>query len=185
MYRFLTKDTVVRERVQATAESAGDIDTPFVELTICPTYDAGYKGDTLNAYGMDKEEYRYKAIYSPGNNTHDIDLVSIYKSVTHDIEEMLVSIKVYTTNEKTGQRSFDIKFDQPNFMEHIDITTKYHPYLGRCFSIHLKDHVLKLGINAVTIVARIDVLVYFGHPGQFMNPNTKSKVYQCLSNHIR
>ena len=71
---------------------------------------------------------------------------------------------------------FEITFEGNNFTKHLHITTKYYQYFGRCYSIHPKDHVLKLGVNAIEIVARLKVYTYFGHPGQFTYSNTKTKV---------
>ena len=159
----------------------GDIDAPFIDLTICPAYLSAYKDDVLNAYGMDKKEYRKKGVYSPSNNTQGTDLRAIFKSVTYDIDEILFRAVIKTTNRQKAR--FDIDFDGPNFTEHIDITTKYWDSFGRCFSMHPKDHVLKLGVRLVDFVARMDVYIYFGHPGQFLHSNTKSKVDQCLRNH--
>ena len=171
---------MVRERIQSTADAVGDINTPFVDLTICPTYTAAYKDDVLKAYGIKKKEYRHKAVYSPSKNSRDMDLRAIFKSVTYDIEEMLFRIVIKTTNRQKAR--FDIEFDKPNFTDHIDVKTIYWDSYGRCFSIYPKDHVLKLGVRLIEFVARIDVYIYFGHPGQFLHPNTKSKVHECISN---
>ena len=171
---------MVRERVQSTADSAGDIDTPFIDLTICPAYDAAYKDDVLQHYGMDKNEYRNEGVYFPRNNAKDMDLRVIFQSITYDIAELLSHITIFTASKHNTH--LDIEFDRPNFTDHINITTKYWPGFGRCFSIHPKEHILKQGVNAVLFVARIDIYIYFGYPGQFMNPNTKSKVGQCLNN---
>lgn len=172
---------MVRERRKSTAEAVGDIDTPFIDLTICPDYHAAYKENALKAYGMDKAEYRTKGVYAPSNNAENMDLRSIFNSVTYDIDEILFRADIFTSSKQ--KTHFYIEFDGPNFTEHIDITTKYWPTFGRCYSMHPKDHVLRLGVRKLDIVARIDIYIYFGHPGQFLNPNTKSKVDQWLSNH--
>ena len=88
--------------------------------------------------------------------------------------ELLFRISIYTNTRKTSY--FGIEFDENNFTDHLDIKTKYYHYFGRCYSIHPKDHVLKLGVNAIEIVARLKIYAYFGHPGQFTYFNTKTKV---------
>ena len=172
--RFLTKDTAIRERVKSTADAVGDEHTPFIELTICPSYGSAYKEDILKFYGMDKENYRRKGVYFPSNHTYGDDLRHIFQSITHDIHEILFRISIFTNNRKTSY--FEINFEGNNFTDHLHITTKYYPYFGRCYSIHPKDHVLKLGVNAIEIVARLKIYAYFGHPGQFTYFNTKTKV---------
>lgn len=159
-------------------EASEDTDSPFIELTICPSYESAYREEVLNAYGMDKEKYRGKGVYSPSNNSKGMELRSIFNNVTYDIDELLFRISIRTNSQQN--RSFDFEFDGKDFMEHIDVITKYYHHFGRCFSLHPKKHILSLGVNAIVVVARINVYVYFGHPGQFMSLNTKSKVYVCL-----
>ena len=142
-------------------------------MTICPDYFSAYKTDALNAYGINKKEYRSKGVYSPSNNTKDTTLRDIFKSVTYDIDEILFGIALFTSNKQKTR--FEIDFDGQNFTEHIEITTKYWGTYGRCFSLHPKDHVLKLGVHQIEIVARMGIYIYFGYPGQFMY-NTKTKV---------
>ena len=65
-----------RERIVSTTEAVGDNDTPFIDFTICPAYDAAYKDDVLNAYGTNKDQYRKKGV---NNNTKGKDLRAIFK----------------------------------------------------------------------------------------------------------
>ena len=75
-----------------------------------------------------------------------------------------------------GQSSFVETFDAVNEnRKHIKITTKHSPTYGKCYSIRPRTHVLKYGILVVDIVARMDIMIYLGYPGQFMY-NTKTKV---------
>ena len=123
---------------------------------------------------MDKKDLRGNGIYVPRKNTTDIDPEALFESVTYDIHEMLFRIIVYTSNKKYP--SFLIDFDGTNTTKHLEITTKYSATFGRCFSFHPKDDVRKLGVRHIDIIARIDIYIYFGHPGQFMYITTKSKV---------
>ena len=172
--RFLTKDTAIRERVKSTADAAGDTSTPFVDLTICPAYESSYKEDVLRQYGMDKDKYRREGVYIPQNYTPDMDLRNLFEEVTHDIHEVLFSISIYTNSRNNS--AFTTDFGTKNFTKHIHITEKYYHYFGRCFSINPREHVLRFGINAIKIVGRVKIYIYFGHPGQFTYSNTKSKV---------
>ena len=96
--RFLTKDTAIRERVKSTADAAGDKSTPFVDLTICPAYESSYKEDVLRQYGMEKRKYVREGVYIPQNYTPEVDLRKIFEEVTHDIDEVLFSISIYTNS---------------------------------------------------------------------------------------
>ena len=170
----MTKDTAIRERIKFIADTVGDVSIPFVDLTICPAYEASYRNDILHEYGMNKRKYSREGAYIPRNYTPRVNLRDIFEAVTHDIDEVLFSISIYTNHRSNPV--FTIDFGANNFTEHIRITEKYYHYFGRCFSIIPRDHVLRFGINAIEIVGRIDIYIYFGHPGQFMYSNTKSKV---------
>ena len=180
---MLTKGTVVRESVHSTSAAVGDINTPFIDLTICPTYYSAYKDDVLKVYGIDKKAYQRKGVYSPSNNNKDTDLRAIFNAITYDIDEVLSRIVIRTNSNTSQQTKFTIDFEGSNFTEHIAITTKYWPVYGRCFSINPKDHVLKKGVINIDLMARIDIYIYFGHPGQFTYKSTTSKVGPSLINH--
>ena len=119
-------------------------------------------------------------MYQPTNHTPGMTLRAIFRSVTHDINEILFRISLTTNSRQLSY--FDIDFESANFTEHLEITTKYYYYYGRCFSVTPKDHIIKLGVNAIEIVARFKIYVYFGHSGQFTYFNTKTKVciYFCV-----
>ena len=168
-------DTVIRERSQSTADAAGDVNTPFIDLTICPAYDSAYKDYVLEAHGIDKEKYRTKGIYSPTiNNRTNTDLRDIFDSITYDVDEILFRVVIKTMDKQKPK--IKINFGGSNFTEHVDITTKYWPSYGRCFSMHPTDGILEMGVTGIEIASRISIYVYFGYPGQFMYVNTKSKV---------
>jgi hypothetical protein len=166
---------MVRERVESTKDTINDIDASFIDVTICPSYHSAYKEETLKSYGLSKEEYRKNAIYSPKHNSTNVtNLQNIFESVTYDITELLLRV-IVTTSNKNNPR-FNIEFSNDKFTEYLEITTKYWPTYGRCYSVHPKNHVLKFGVWGIDIVARVNLFIYFGYPGQFMYPNSKAKV---------
>ena len=176
IFRFMTKDTMVRERVISTKEAMEDVDAEFIDLTICPDYHYAYKEEVLQSYGLNKEKYREQAMYSPTHvhGTKFVNLERFFNSVTYSIDEILHSIIISSNNKNDPH--FDIDFNQPNFTEYIDIHTKYWPTYGRCYSIRPKDYVTRLGVWGIDIISRINIYIYFGYPGQFMYPTSKSKV---------
>ena len=164
---------MVRERVESTKDTIDDIDASFIDVTICPSYHSAYKDETLKSYGLSKEEYRRNAVYVPRyNTTHDLQ--HIFDSVTYDITELLLRV-IVTTSNKNHPR-FNVEFSNDRFTEYLEITTKYWPTYGRCYSMHPRNHVLKFGVYGIDIVARVNLFIYFGYPGQFMYPNSKAKV---------
>ena len=76
-----------------------------------------------------------------------------------------------------GSTDLKMDFNGSKYLKNIEITTKYWNSLGKCYSLYLKDNVVKQSIQRIDIATRIDTLIYFGHPGQFMHPNSKTKVF--------
>ena len=168
---------MIRERVISTKEAKKDTEASFIDLTICPDYHYAYKKEALQKYGLTKDQYRLKAMYSPIHihGTSSTNLKRIFNAVTYNINEILHRIVISTSNKNDPH--FNIDFNSSNFTQYIDISTKYWPTYGRCYSIHPKEHVLELGVWGIDIVSRINIYIYFGYPGQFMYPTSKSKVY--------
>ena len=54
--------------------------------------------------------------------------------------------------------------------------TKYSDTFGRCFSIIPTTEVQQLGVQSMIFETRMDVYVYFGHPGQFLAADTDTTV---------
>ena len=174
MNRYQSNETIVRERIQSSSEcSSENTNTPFIELTVCPTYGAAYNDDALTHYGMEKGKYRSKGSFAPINYNETTDLRKVFNSVTYDIDEILFGIYINTLSRNNSKISID--FDGSNQSDYIVVTTKYKPNLGRCYAIHPSDHVVQLEVVGIDIVAKMNIYVYFGHPGQFMH-QTKTKV---------
>ena len=166
----------MKEHVHSTSDGLNtEIPIPFLEFTICPTFQSAYNEEAMNNYGMDKEDYRWGGVYSPSNNkTSHKGLNEIFDDITFDIEELLQSIKISTLDRTYSK--FEINFKKSNVsVTDIVITTKYWDTFGRCFGFRPSDHVHRLGVTKVDLIARRDIYIYFGHPGQFMY-NTKTKV---------
>ena len=172
-YRYLTKETIVRERVQSTFEATGDNTTAFIDLFVCPTYTAAYKDTVLVSYGIDKANYRSGGYYTAQNNSDRRPLRRIFDSITYSPRELLHKIQILTLDRKQDQIVVD--FGQKNIKQDLKITTKYWSTYGKCYSIQPKQRILDLGVQTIDIVARVDIYLYFGYPGQFMF-NTKTKV---------
>ena len=173
-YRLLTRETMIRERSVPTRNTSEHTNAPFIDFTICPSYEAAYKNGALQYYGIKKSDYRYRGVYFNNNVDSYNKPRAIFDSITHNVSELLYLMTIFTRTRK--QARLEIYFNATNSSDLIHITTKYRYSLGRCYSIHPKDPVLKLGLLKVEFVAWMDIYVYFGYPGQFMDPDTKTKV---------
>ena len=167
----------MKEHIHSTSDGKKEKDNiPFLELIICPTFQSAYNEKVLNHYGMDRKDYRFRAIYYPmKNESSQKNLYDIFDEVTFDINQLLHSIKISTLDRTFSK--FKVDFDNSNETHKKDviITTKYSDTFGRCYGFRPRDHVHELGVTKIDVTARMDIYIYFGHPGQFMY-NTKTKV---------
>ena len=166
---------MIREHSMSTRNADEETSTPFADLSICPSYDFAYKSDVFKYYGLNKTTYRSRGIYISNNNNQSYDLRTIFNSSTHTINELLNYLTIVTRDRKYSR--LNIIFNETNASNILNITTKYWYNLGRCYSFHPNDKVLKFGIIRFDFVSLIDIYIYFGFPGQFMHPNTKTKVF--------
>ena len=148
---------------------------PFIDFTVCPAYESAYKEDVLKYYGLTKSDYRSKGVFYPKANGTSLDPRQLFRNATHDVNDIFFKIVMKTLSYATP--SYEIDFSaNDDFSKNISITTKYYEHFGRCYSIHPKGEILKLGVTSMYFITKINIYVYFGYPGQFMYSNTKSKV---------
>ena len=90
----MDKDTSVIEYVKYTSETASEVEIPFIEFTVCPSYDSAYISDAFEYYGLDKVKYRDKGTFYPTKNGNNSDLRLLFGSVTYDVHEIIMKIKI-------------------------------------------------------------------------------------------
>ena len=151
---------------------------PFIDLIICPNFFAAYNDTSLEFYGLSKGKYRGKGRWNPTQNANKTDLRKVFYDVSHDVDDIFVAIRIKTLSKE--KRYVDINFEKDDFNEFVTIATKYSDSFGRCFSIIPKQNVLKLGIKSIIFETRMDIYVYFGHPGQFLAADSDTKVTYTL-----
>ena len=144
-------------------------------MIVCPEYFSAYNHQSLDYYGLSKEEYKDFGKYSPVKNGNRTNLSDVFNELTHDVDEITKGIRIKTLDKQNPY--VDIDFTVENFEENIDVTTKFWNTFGRCFSIMPNIKILKLGVYSVLIETLMDVYVYFGHPGQFTSSNHNQKVF--------
>ena len=180
-YRYQIGQTIVRQETRPSSDGAHKPDIPYVGIIVCPSYDSAYKEEKLKHYGLSKHEYRNRARYTP--NSHFLttgNLHDVFDEITYDLNDILHQVSI-TTMPNMQKVNFDEHFPSSlNSTKHIFITTKYWSSFGKCYSIRPKNHIVRRRIVLLTIIARMDIFVYFGHPGQF-SYNTDTKVFISIS----
>ena len=160
--RFLKVDTKVISSLRSTGEDT------FMAFTICPTYHNAYKEKVLQSLGTSMR------IYRGGNFTTNSTGKSpweIFVQVTHDLEDIIETLEIQTYD--TGYE----KIADLSNSKSIQWTIKPYSTFGRCYSMNLDPTLTALGIVSFSIKTKLDIYIYLHHPGQFMNINTKSKVF--------
>lgn len=172
--RFFAKDTAITIKEHVKHKLSPSDEIPFIDLIICPNFFSAYKKDALNFYGLSRGKYRGKGKWNPTKNENGTNLRKVFDDVTHDVEEIFSAIRIKTLSKQ--RRYVDVYFTKDVFNEYLSITTKYSDSFGRCFSIIPKQDVLKLGVKSMIFETRMDIYVYFGHPGQFLAADSDTKV---------
>ena len=165
---------MIRERLLPTTDTANNVAVPFVAITICADFSVAYKDAALRTYGLDKYMYLYKGVYVNLTSKKGDDLRLIYDSITLDVHELISQMTFFTA--EGGANGVKIEFNKTNHFDDIKIVTTHWVGIGKCYSISPNAHLLEQSIQIIDIVSRIDAYIYFGHPGQIMHPNSKTKV---------
>ena len=177
--RFLKKETAVTIK----EFSSHDMDTassiPFVDLIICPEYFAAYKKEALSYFGLDKEGYKRGGKYYPSKNWRGENLREVFNKVSYEVDEILKGIRIKTLS--TAHPYIDIVFSENRYDTYLNVTTKLWNTFGRCYSIIPKSELQRLGIVSMIFEAKLDIYIYFGHPGQFLTANRNQKVTTALN----
>ena len=149
---------------------------PFIDLIICPQFDVSYKTETLEKYGIDRSNYTYYGDFTPSKNINEsMTLRDVFHSISFEVEDILSKVEIFTLDRDNSM--FTLNFDGNNTYDNdiAEINTKYWNSYGRCYSIRPKSRIIAYGVKIIDFVARMNIYVYFGHPGQYMY-NTKVKV---------
>ena len=152
------------------------MDMPFIDLIICPSFDVSYKKENLVKYGIDRSNYTYNGDFTPTKNLKENrTLREIFHSISFEVEDILYSVTIFTLDRENSM--FTLSFNGSNTYENeiAEVGTKYWNSYGRCYSIRPKKKIIEYGVKIIDFVARMNIYVYFGYPGQFMY-NTKVKV---------
>ena len=154
--------------------SPTDDELAFVALMVCPNFFAAYNDTMIDFYGLSKNKYRWEGVWSPERNGKRKDLRKVFEDITHDVDEIFVNIRIKTLNKE--RRYANVNFMIDSYNNFLIISTKYSDTFGRCFSIIPTKEVQQLGVQSMIFETRMDVYVYFGHPGQFLAADSDTRV---------
>ena len=88
------------------------------------------------------EAYNYKHDLSWSSNHSDVDESQLFRLITHEVEEIIRSVKIRTfiVNKDTNETSVSLDLHGPNVVE------QRHRNFGRCYSIYPSAENRDLGI---------------------------------------
>ena len=173
--RFLEYDTSTKTHVTLTS----DIVAPFIEFVVCPSYHTAYKTSEMSSYDIDRKQYSNGESFYPRVQGMDIRPRELFNHITYNASELLKKIVIRTVDTDEPKIIIDPS-NMSNSSERVSMITKYSATFGRCYALGISEEVIIYGIISIEIESNIDIYVYFGHPGQFMHVDTKSKVHSML-----
>lgn len=163
--QYLANETRAVLNVQPTAKFT------YLAFTICPSFEDAYKEDMLSKLSSAKDQIR-----AGDFNLHDMDWVKdrAFEKITHEYDEIIEKLKIVT--EVEAQSSIVLKTKE-SYYNKVNVTPLFHLKLGRCYSLELLPTLTILGIVRLIFTGKIDFYVYFHHPNQFLDKDSKTKIY--------
>ena len=140
---------------------SNELERPSIH--ICPEFSKAYDEEAMKKFGIEKN--RYKKGDWP--RTEGVDEYSIFDQVTLNITQIIRGIQFEFVGDKK-----DMKLDEKH-VEHLKWRSVPYAHFGKCYGIQLdkKFH----DLTAVTIVSKIDSLIWVHHHRQMLSPDVKSK----------
>lgn len=162
--KFLSKKTGTADKYVHVS------DTYIPELTICPTYP--YKLDVLTANGITTtSQMQFGANWISNDSQKSAEY--FYNETVLDIKDLLSSAILYVGGKKNIIRltSNDTVCNGQSWYQ-----IKPYYYNGNCWGLVMPDCVRKAGIIEYTFNFLNKTDIFIHHSGQFLNPNSKSRV---------
>jgi hypothetical protein len=147
--------------------NSNELEHPSIH--ICPEFSKAYDEVAMKKFGIDKN--RYKKGDWP--RTEGVNEYSIFDQVTLNITQIIRAIQF----EFVGDRE-DMTFDEKQ-IEKMKWRSIPYNHFGKCYGIQLDKHVHHL--RAVTILSKMDSLIWVHHHGQMLSPDVKSK-FEIITN---
>ena len=162
-------------------------EVPFPDLTFCPV--SGYKENVLRNNGLQNiSDYTEESIWSSSNgNTESPE--ELYIESTFSLEEIIGIVEVYLDRYINGSEkvTFDPKSNQNPCGEDamkVFLAREYY-FNGNCYSIVMPECVHQAGPLEVIVNVKEAVDVFIHHPGQFLSPNSRSRIRILQNRHVK
>ena len=170
LLRYLAKHTGTSDLYKHTSK------VPFPDLTFCPV--KRYKENILKNNGIENiSEYIENAQWVSKDVTK-AGPEELYHEVTFPVEEIIDWVEVYLDRYFKGSEKIVLNLTTNpcgGSEEKVFLTREYY-YNGNCYSIVMPDCLHQTGPVEVIISLKEDVDVFIHHSGQFMSPNSRSRV---------
>ena len=162
-------------------------EVPFPDLTFCPV--SGYKENVLINNGLQNiSDYTEESIWSSSNgNTESPE--ELYIESTFSLEEIIGIVEVYLDRYINGSEkvTFDPKSNENPCGEdpkNVFLAREYY-FNGNCYSIVMPECVHQAGPLEVIVNVKEAVDVFIHHPGQFLSPNSRSRIRILQNRHVK
>ena len=162
-------------------------EVPFPDLTFCPV--SGYKENVLINNGLQNiSDYTEESIWSSSNGNAESP-EELYIESTFSLEEIIGIVEVYLDRYINGSEkvTFDPKSNQNPCGEdpkNVFLAREYY-FNGNCYSIVMPECVHQAGPLEVIVNVKEAVDVFIHHPGQFLSPNSRSRIRILQNRHVK
>ena len=162
-------------------------EVPFPDLTFCPV--SGYKENVLINNGLQNiSDYTEESIWSSSNGNAESP-EELYIESTFSLEEIIGIVEVYLDRYINGSEkvTFDPKSNQNPCGEdpkNVFLAREYY-FNGNCYSIVMPECVHQAGPLEVIVNVKEAVDAFIHHPGQFLSPNSRSRIRILQNRHVK
>ncbi len=162
-------------------------ETDFPDLTLCPT--VGYKLDRLSHHGIQsRPEIQFGSEFV--SKTQKVSPEEFYDDVVLKIGDFVEHVKVDTEQlindsyQITYAPDEDVKCGNgipPQKLFHV----RPYYFFGDCYALTLPSCIKSAGILEILIDLKSKTDIFLHHEGQYMSPNSKSRVDVDVGRYVK
>ena len=165
--KYMLKSTGSGDEYQHTSQ------VPFPEMTICPTYP--YQLEVLKDNGIPGTNNIQLGAQWISNDSF-VTPKDLYQDVVIPLDKVVHSLRIYFEKFIDGKNIIDL---QPNDKvcdnEPVFLTKPYY-WNGDCFALVIPSCIAEAGILEVVLEFHDKTDIFIHHTGQFLSPNSRSRV---------
>ena len=170
-FKYLDKETGTADKYVHVSNAS------FPELSICPTYP--YKLDVLQANGIEKTwDLQFGANWISNDTTKSAQ--EFYNEFTLDAADVIVDVLFYLEQPIDGSNILKVRPDQTVCNGSQWYKHKEYYFNGDCFTLTLPECLHKAGVLEVVFDFTNKTDIFIHHSGQFLSPNSRSRVDVAL-----